>query len=66
MAKSLNLKYFEKIKPNPDRNLFGSCSASEPDPDPDQNGYEKQDPQPDPTKIGSNPQHFLRVNVSGV
>ena len=59
MVKSLILRKFEKFRPDPDPNLFGSCSDPEPHLEPDPNEHENQDP--DPNKVGSDPHHCIKV-----
>jgi len=57
MVKALILRKLYTLRSDPDPNLFGSCSAPEPDLDP--NGHVNQDPDPDPNKIRLDPQHCL-------
>ena len=49
---SFDYKKSWKLKSDKDPNLFGSCSAPEPDPYPNANGHENQDP----NKVGSDQQ----------
>jgi len=51
---SRKIEKFRK-DPEPDPNLFGSCSDPEQDPDSDPNGHEYQDP--DSIENGSDQQH---------
>jgi len=44
-----------------DPNLFGSCSAPEPDLDP--NVHDNQDPDPDRKKVGSDPQNWFSMII---
>jgi len=45
-VKASVFRKFDTFRPDPDPNLFGSCSAPEPNP----NEHENQDP--DPNKVG--------------
>jgi len=50
----------EKFRSDPDPNLFGSCSEQELDPDPN----EHENRNPDPNKVGSDPQHWGEVRLT--
>ena len=55
------LRKFVTFRSDLDPNLFDSCSAPEPDLDLDPIGHENQDP--DPNKVGYDPQHCSQFKI---